>query len=410
MKRCLAIRWGAFGDMLYALPALERLKKEYPYLHLETGSRGKLLFDANPIFDKISSFDLVGYDKASHHMVAQLRWKTLEDVGWDKAVNFWRCLEASCILEEWQEGFFHPRERRRKEMGHKNFYDMHLEKCGFPTGLEDCGTFYFPEEVLFWTEFWKKQHHGKFNIVIALAGSTAQKTPFGMRELAEEISNAWPDARFYLVGDREGAHLQFSLGKSNVVQTCGTWPYLQAMALTRMADYVIGPETSLLVAAGMFGTPKTMIATSCGYEQATKYQKNDFSIQSTFACSPCYRAIYNYGLKASQRYCNEVETQFGKIPGCNLHWDKERILKGVEFAYKMRGVRRELERSQKGPGFTTLPDLQPPLLPEGDRNGEVRPSVLPEVRTVRKDTAWLHDIDATLGPGVEVPAAAGAGS
>lgn len=380
--RCLTIRWGAYGDLLYCLPTLEALKREYGYLHLETGSRGKMLFAHHPAFDRISEFDVGKYPVAEHMKVAELRWKALEDAGWDKVVNFWRCLEVSCIAEEGQEEFFYPRERRKEIFSGRNFYETHFRKAGLPIPEPfDCGTFHFDDATAFWMEKWKKDHGDTFSVAIALCGSTGQKVPFYMKELAREIIDSFPGTNIYLVGNKEAQSQEFTFGEKNVCHTSGTWSYLQSLALMKLVDYVIGPETSLLVGAGMFGTPKSMICTSCGVEQATKYHKNDFSIQSTYKCSPCYRAIYNYQGKASQRFCNFEETHLGHIPGCNLYYDKNKILEGVEFAYNVRGLRRSIERIE-GTRYGSLPDLRTLRDSEPNRDKEVRPVVSAEIRRV----------------------------
>lgn len=399
MRRYLAIRWGAYGDLIYCLPALEALRKECDYLHLETGDRGRVLFEHHPAFDRITTFDLSKYGKETQGEVAKVRWDTLGEVAWDKSVNFWRCLEVSCIAEEWQEAFFLPRERRREFFGGKNFYDTHFEaaKLAVPEPF-DTGTIYFGEETLYWMEHWRKRHGDRFMVAIALAGSTSQKVPMYMKELAQEIKAAYPDTLFVLLGDKQGKKLEFTFGEKNVCQSSGEWPYMQSLSMVKMADYVIGPETSLLVGAGLFGTPKSMICTSCSVSQATTHQKNDFSVQSTAACSPCHRAVYN------PKWCNYRDHPLGQVPDCNFMVDFKPIMEGVAIAREcyLSGVRREAERYE-GPGFSSLPSLQPLLDSKADRDEEIRSGVLPEVREICADSVRAGDQPLTVGNDYEVP-------
>ena len=398
MRRYLAIRWGAWGDMMYALPALEALRKECDYLHLETGDRGRVLFEHHPVFDRITTFDISKYKPESQEAVAKVRWDTLGEVAWDKAVNFWRCLEVSCIAEEWQEDFFLPRERRVAKFGGQNFYDTHFEAAQIPVPDPfDCGTMYFGEENLYWMDHWRKRHGDRFVVAFALAGSTPQKVPMYLKALAQEIRSAHPDTLFVLLGDKLGKKQEFSFGDKSVCVAADSWTYMQSLSMVKMADYVIGPETSLLVGAGLFGTPKSMICTSCSVSQATTHHKNDFSVQSTAACSPCHRAVYN------PKWCNYRDHPLGQVPACNFMVDFKPIMEGVAFAREcfVRGVRKTVERFD-GPGFSSLPEMQPLLDSQGDRDEEVRQGILPEVRELCQDTVRRGDKPIKVGDDFKV--------
>ena len=396
MRRYLAIRWGAYGDMMYALPALEALRKECDYLHLETGERGKTLFEHHPAFDRITTFDLSKHKTEVHMDVSRVRWDTLGEVGWDKSVNFWRCLEASCIAEEWQEAFYWPRERRREFFGKRNFYDTHFEAAQMPVPDPfNTGTIYFGDDVLMWMENWRKKHGDRFVVAFSLAGSTSQKIPMYFKELAQEIKSAYPDVLFVLLGDKQGKQMEFSFGEKNVCLAAGSWSYMQSLSMAKMADYVIGPETSLLVGSGLFGTPKSMICTSCSPYQATAHQKNDFSVQSTAACSPCHRAVYN------PKWCNFRDHPLGCVPDCNFMVDVKPIMGGVAFAYSVRGLRREVEQFD-GPGFSSLCEMQPLLDSKTNRDEEIQPGISTEVRELCNDSSGPADKPPAVGDDFKV--------
>ena len=374
-KRYLVIRWGAWGDILYALPTIEALRKECDYLHFETGSRGEILLRHHPAFSRITTYDVSQCPSEKWTDVALGRWKDLEESeSWGKAVNFYHCIEVDGIAEEWQQEFFYPRERRRNIYGSRNFYEAHFERAGIPIPDPfDCVTVYFPDDVMEWREEWERRHSGKFVVAIALNGSTAQKFPQYWKALVEEISGSFQDVSFVLLGDGAGEALRFTLSRGNVLFTAGTWPYMQSLMMMQMADYAIGPETGLMVGAGLFGTPKSMICTSCSPYQATKYHKNDFSLQAAASCSPCHRAIYN------PKWCNGREHEWGWMPECNHGCNFNRILEGVEFAKNVRGLRRQVDRCE-GPGFGSLPDLRALHDLQTDRSEEIRSGILREVQ------------------------------
>jgi len=359
--RALVIRYGAYGDLLVALPFIEEMKRRFDYTQLETGDRGYELLGCHPALTTISVFNpaVLGKDKATD--AANVRVSGLVDGGsWDYTINLWQTLEVACIAEEWQEEFFWPRERRQAHFGNKVFVEQPFIKAGIPIPKEfRSGTIYFDTQTILWMQRWKQIHANSFNVVIVVSGSTCQKVPMGLKDVARRITDEYPDAKIFLVGDKPSGwmptpidpkDLQFDFGKKNVCKMVGKTPYMQAMAMVKMADYVIGPVSSLLHGAGIFGTPKTMICTDCSVVQACKYHHNDFSVQAQAPCCPCHRAIYN------TKYCLTEKTPFGELPMCNVHYDSERIMEGVAFAHTIRKTRWDMEGVTPY-GCSTIPDF-----------------------------------------------------
>lgn len=370
-------RWGAYGDMFYCLPALELLKRDYGYLHFETGPQGAIVFGGNDTFDRISIIDpklMATLDAEKRALVYHTRKEGMESTGWDKFLDFWRCLEVSCIAEMHQRDFFMEREFRQQKYGTKNFYDEHLVRAGYKPG-ENCednvGTFQFhPREVDWIEQFRNKVYKDRFVVTFALCGSTGQKVPQRWEELAGMIQDKHPDTLFCFIGDRESEQL-IPRNVKSYVSGVKAWDYRRAVCAVRCSDYVVGPETSMLVAAGCFGIPKTMIATACNVYQACHYHKNDFSIQSTAQCSPCHKAIYNYSTKDnSQFYCNQMDSWLGPIPSCNFLYELEPILKGVDFAYQMRSVRDSADEVLRE-RVASLPDLSTLSVSRAGGDGKV---------------------------------------
>ena len=360
--RALVIRYGAYGDMLIALPFIEEMKRRYDYVQLETGDRGAEILQCHPGLMHISKFDPGMYGKENATKIANVRVNGLYDGGsWDYVINLWHTLEVDCIAEEWQEEFFWPRERRQAYFGDRIFVERPFVKAKIPMpNVFNSGTIYFDTETILWMDWWRKLHADTFNVAIVVAGSTCQKVPFGLKELARSITREYPDARIFLMGDKPSGwmptpidpkDLQFDFGKKNVMKMVGKTPYRQALAIMQMADYVIGPVSSLLHGAGIFGTPKSMICTDCSVAQACKHHNNDFSVQGQAPCCPCHRAIYN------TKYCITEKTPLGELPACNLNYDKERIMEGVAFAHSIRKVRREMDYTSHN-GCSTIPDFK----------------------------------------------------
>jgi ADP-heptose:LPS heptosyltransferase len=401
MGRCMAIRWGTYGDMMYALPVLERLKADYGYLHLETTSRGYELLKHHPAFDRISYASLELFPPAEWDKMADARWKLFKDeIDWDRAINFWRCLEFSCIPEEHQEAWHWEREKRRIMFGDKNFYDEHWKRAY--TGIEDidrsyCGTMWFSEDTAEWMRYFKYKYRDRFIVAMPLAGSTGQKCPHDvLNVIGHRLEALYPEILIVQMGGREEVPFQFALeGKGKVVWAANTYPYLQSLSICKIADFVVGPETSLLVGAGLFGTPKSMLCTASGYEQATAYHKNDFSIQSLAPCSPCHRAIYH------SKICNILDSSYGPTQACNTHFDITRVLEGAKYAYDMRRLRQTVEVLD-GRAFSTLPDMRSLAVPEPIVGEDIQPGVPERVHTSGEHHNWPTDKSGALVPCSEV--------
>jgi len=388
MRKALVVRYGAYGDILIALPLIEELKRRYDYVQLETGSRGKELLFNHTALNTVSSFDPNVFGPDNAVMAANIRVNGLVHGGqWDKVVNLWRTLEHECIAEEGQEEFYWPREKRQAHFGGRAFVDQPFIKAGLQIPAEmRSGTMYFDTATMLWMRGWREQHADTFNVVIVVSGSTCQKVPQGLKDVARRIVDEYPDARIFLVGDKPSGwmptpidpkDLQFDFGNKNVCKLVGKTPYSQALALTKLADYVIGPVSSLLHGAGLFGTPKTMICTDCSVYQACKYHKNDFSVQAQAPCCPCHRAIYH------TKYCLTEKTPFGDLPVCNIYYDRERIMEGVAFAHSVRKVRWEMDHIHYN-GFSSIPDLSseaPYIAPTYGRHGLTRVEELIAGRT-----------------------------
>lgn len=330
--KLLLIAYRALGDHLYWCPLIPILTEKFD-VYLETNTKGYALFYDDPRFKQIAVYtDYEGKDRSEYDALFHARWeKVRKQVKADVEINLNGTLEVECIGEAFQEQFYWPVGERRAFYGKSGFYDAVFKRCGLevPKNINLQGMYFTPEQIAN-CERWRKEHEGQFVVILALAGSTAQKVVHSYREICEQILAHYPDAFIYLAGD----------------ETCRPWVFKhprvgtmigddvslkQAVHRTQYADMVIGPETFLLVAAGMFGTPKIFLATTSSVWQMTQYQKNDFSIQAPIYCSPCHRAIYYRG------DCeNEVVTDKNEFlaTACMKQFRTEDILKRVDYVYK----------------------------------------------------------------------------
>jgi len=338
VKKLLLIGYRGYGDWLYAVPALPFLFKEYE-VHIEMSFRGWEFFHDDPrfagktVFDVEDLYDQIRSGKPLNEMeIVYQRWDAVEkEVKPDKVVNLFRTLESKCLAERYQPEFKYSLEDRQKRFGKLDWYEPAFDACGipFPDDLDTTGLYYKPES-LNWAEGWKATHNGQFIIMIPVAGSGLQKSYPQMKELVYEILDKYENAVIYLVG---GINNEQNWRHKRIYHVFGDMPYKQVVLMAKHANLVIGPETGLHVAAGMWGTPKIQLCNLSNVWQLNNKHKNDYSIQSQCECSPCHKMIN------SIFDCDKtVVHDFGMVSECTMMYDKELILENIETVYNKESI------------------------------------------------------------------------
>lgn len=332
-EKLLLIGYRAYGDWIYFSPVLPYLFERYE-VHADMNAKGIELFHDDPRFASIRYFELEKYPKTEVLAVAQKRWKELEEeIKPDRVINLWQSLEVSCIAERWMDAFSMPVEKRREIFGSKTFYEQQFAHCDveMPKDVK-LGGLYFTEEQMTWGMRWRQTHINDYVIIMPIAGSCTQKVYPDMPRLTQWILDTYPSAYIYLVGDESVRSAQWD--HPRIKKLCGEVNFKQLIVMTKFADYVFGPETGTLVAAGMWGTPKTMLCTTSSVLQCVKYQENDHSLQSKNWCSPCHKAIYN------TEDCDDMVHLEGDIvyPKCILSHDFEEIKRIIAQVYEERNI------------------------------------------------------------------------
>lgn len=335
-QRLLLIGYRAYGDWLYTAPVLPYLFEKYDVV-LETNNKGYEIFHDDPRFAEIRMFDMdkaakenpEGYDKDIFR-----RWaETKREVKADKVINLWRTLETKCIAERYQKVFLKDKEARREKFGKMNFYEAIFDKCEIPMPEKlETDVLHFTEEQEAWGKRWRKKHETDFVVLMPLAGSCSHKVYPDMPELSQRILDTYPNAWIYLMGDASVAHAQWE--HPRIVHTAGKLPFKQAITMAKYADYVIGGETGLLVAAGTYGTHKTMLCTASSVYQCCKYHENDHSLQANIECSPCHRAVF--ATCDCEDMIHDGEETYH--PHCIETFDMNTILGIVEEVYNKRNI------------------------------------------------------------------------
>lgn len=328
--KLLLIGYRAYGDWLYALPALPQLFEQYD-VYLETNPKGFELFHDDPRFAYVSMFDYTKHPQEEWEQRTQERWKAVtEQIQPDRIINLWRTLETACIAERYQEEFFAPVAERRKLFGDKVFYDVVAERCEGDVGPLD--SMFFTEDQEAWAKRWRKKEGDNFVLLMVVAGTCPHKVYPYMPSLARGLVERYENLRIYLMGDPSTAHLSFD--HPRISNISGQPAMKQSILMTKHADFVFGGETGLLVAAGMFGTPKMMLCTASSVKQCCSYQDNDYSVQSAAECSPCHRSVY------CDKDCEGVVELENDVwhPACINGFDHKHIFDTIGIQYEMHSM------------------------------------------------------------------------
>lgn len=382
-KKILILRYGAYGDMLYLLPLVDRILEagNIPYLH--TGFKALEIFRYDTRFAGITFFEPT-VPGCTPDMTRQAIERDFEQVEPDELWNMSETIETLLIPRRGDERFSWPIRKRRKETKHRSFYNFPLAIAGFQHEFGRCGTMALTEEEIAWGERFRERHRDQFLVLMPVSGTTYQKRfPF-QREVARKILEDYPDAVIYLCADPKTLERdKFDFGNGRIYAMTGA-SFRQSLVAARYADYVIGPETGLLVGAGMWGTPKTMLCTTASVFQCTDGQRNDFSLQAQIECSPCHLAIYE------ERDClhpcigNPINGQSMTV--CNNKFSQEKIESVIQFVYENLRYRREEDGAIRTAPFRVsgvLPDLHRLSISDGD----LQQGVPGEIREIRADGA-----------------------
>ena len=332
--KLLLIGYRAYGDWLYTLPVLPYLFDRYD-VHIELNNKGYELFHDDTRFIGMTRFDVDSWlrkDPAKVWDLAKERWAMLEkELKPDRIINLLGTLEGECIAERYQPEFHLSAEERRKHFGHKNFYEAIFEKCdiSMPDKPKLDNLNFTPEQLL-WVWNWRVMNTGKFIIIMPIAGSCSHKVYPEMPRLTHDILKKYPNAVIYLTGDSSVAHAQWE-HDGRIKHLCGTMSIKQIILMTKYADMVIGGETGIVVAAGMWGTPKIMLCTASSVYQCCKYHENDYSMQANTECSPCHKAIYN--VNDCEQMIKDGEDTY---PKCITTFDYSKIMEAVDKVYDLQ--------------------------------------------------------------------------
>lgn len=273
---------------------LPRLFAEQGYkVTVETNHKGRQVLEGNPF---ISEFILYNPTNFTEHSL-QEHWRVLSS-NYDLFVNLYKSLEYGYIAMEDMPEYYRSSEYRRAKYGEHSYYDMMTWAAGFKELSGIRGELYYKDDEHLKAQEWvfgaKKKRGLGYAVLINLSGSLPHKQFIQAEAVCQYILDTFPNALIITTGDKDCEKLSLNLDPSRLIRKEGKWNFRTVMLMSKYMDLVIGCESGLMVASNLWDTPTIQLLTAANLNNHPKYAKNDYSIQSPAACSPCHKGPYKY--------------------------------------------------------------------------------------------------------------------
>jgi ADP-heptose:LPS heptosyltransferase len=280
-KKICIIRYGAWGDAIMLSPVFKYYKADGYHVTLNCTQKCFDILNTNPHIDAflLQEDNEIPLEKLNEH------WDTLRKV-YDRVVNFSGSIENTLLIAPNQAEWTLPKEELHKRCN-KNYYDHTLEVAGYKKKKGEKGELYFTPKEEKWA---KRLNLTGYTVVWCLSGSSIHKIYPYADTVIKAILDGIPEAHVILVGEP---------GAKGIIDPhprlsdwCGRIDIRKSFLLTKYADLVISPETSVLVAAGCFDTPKIALLSHGSEENVSKYYENCVVVRQDVKCSPCHKLHY----------------------------------------------------------------------------------------------------------------------
>jgi len=290
--RYLIVRIGAYGDALITTPLIHYLKEQGNEVYYLMSERAEQMLRYNSNIDKaiIHPENSVENDNLGEYF-EQVR----VDNDCDKLINLCESIEVRlAVLSDYPQWNWTKEER--KAYCNRNYYEYTFEHAGFGQ-IERVSylpeMFFTKEEEDYILQF-RKRFLGQKIVMWGLSGSGRQKTYPYVPYIVGDLVRDFKDVVVILVGGEGCKILECGFpNHKRILKMSGEFNMRQSALMAKYASLVISPDTGFLHCAGCWDTPKIGLLTHSTIENITKHFKNDYSIESTSVCAPCFRLITN---------------------------------------------------------------------------------------------------------------------
>lgn len=302
-KTACVVRFGGFGDMLQASSIFPQLKREGYRLTVMTTPRGHEIIRDDPHVDDwiLQDTDQVPNNELSDY------WR-VQETYFDKFVNLSESVEGTLLAIPGRSNHAWPDDVRRKRLN-VNYLEFTHELAGLP--YESNARFYPSKEEGAWAQVLRAGYYGdSFLIMWSLSGSSIHKVyPHQDNVIARALLEL-PQAYFVLTGDTACKLLEQGWeAEKRVRRESGELDIRHTLALARVADCVVGPETGVLNAVAFEErVAKVVMLSHSSHENLTKHWTRTTSISAPEDRSVklCHQ-LACHQLHYSRDYCPEHE-------------------------------------------------------------------------------------------------------
>lgn len=288
--RYLVVRIGAFGDVVITTPLIRELKKRDNEVYVLTSERGEQILRYNPNIDKliVHKKNSIPNDKLGEYFE-----EVSKENKCDKVIDLCSSIETELCLYPIQPEYNWSKQER-SDLCNKNYYEHMFYKAGLDI-TEDTDLkpeVFFSEKEKEDAAIFKSNYIGKKLIIVGLSGSGLNKAYPHFQYVMSAVLEGNKDVMFITTGDESCKVLEAGLVHERVLHRSGVWSFRQSMAACQFGDAVIAPDTGILHASGCFDTPKIGLFGATTKENVTKHFANDYSLEASCSCAPCFRLIY----------------------------------------------------------------------------------------------------------------------
>jgi predicted SAM-dependent methyltransferase/ADP-heptose:LPS heptosyltransferase len=315
-KMAAVVRYGAFGDALWASSILPALKAEGYHITLYTQEQGEQVLRHDPHVDRIIVHS--EYLTPSHDLIPY--WLH-EKPKYDRWINLVQSVEARLLPAMHDVAFHWPDELRRARMNENYLQSVH-EWAGVDG--ERRQRFYPTAEELAWARAKRAEFAGDV-VVLNPQGSTWPKWwPYTE---AFALMLAERGIHCVVLGDYRGEPPKLPDAWGHFIGR--DWTIRQAMTFAALADVVVGEESALVNAVAYEAPLKIVLLSHSTAENLTRDWPNTVSVEPQgLPCYPCHR------LHASSHFCTlEKNTQ---AAGCQAIATPGKILEVVDEYLRWR--------------------------------------------------------------------------
>lgn len=326
----VVVRFGAYGDLLFISPIINELAKGFD-IQLITNRRGYEVYLEDPRVKGFHLLEPLALPKETCLKETQdFVLSVLDKFPKAKCLDCTGTIEGSLLFIPGTKEFKLPVKARRLLINNRSYFHSVLPRLGnmgisFEALCMKSYNVTSSEDYQIST--WAAKHRTDFKVFIAVSGSCLHKHYDKMPDLVMKIHAKYPEARIHLVGGKLEAEISWvkKLSKfDRIINVCGTYHIRQVWALSLASDFTVGPETALLVLAGMYGVPKVTLLSHSSPAQFTSVQQNDMSLQAECDCSPCHKLVKNI---------EDCDNVIRGIPACVSAFNLETIMSKVDSAY-----------------------------------------------------------------------------